>query len=274
GGVGLIEPLFIEIAQAEDLLKKEKERLEGVVQENEEELLLARRIQQRLLPEKSPSIPGFDIAGSSSPAEWTSGDYFDYMPMSDGTLSIVIADVSGHGTGPALLMTTTRSYLRALAQSHNDIGQILTIANRAIADDVDQGRFVTVFLAQLCPKQRTLRFTSAGHDGILLGMNGETQALDFGGPPLGAVADSVIQTADPIELQPGNILLLVSDGIPEAESPSRELFGNERMIQTIRENRDKSAREIVDLLLKTVRKFAGDQPQRDDITAVIVKVLP
>jgi serine phosphatase RsbU (regulator of sigma subunit) len=271
GGVSLIEPLFVEIAKADELLQQEKRRLEDVVQETEAELRMARQIQQRLLPRVAPRLAGFDLAGASIPAEWTSGDYFDFLTLEDGTLAIVIADVSGHGVGPALLMTATRAQLRSLARTYSDIGKLLTIANRTLADDVDQGRFVTMFLAQIDPRSRQLVYTSAGHDGVLLESAGEVRRLDFGGPPLGAVTDTVIGRSEPVTLKPGDVLLLVSDGIPDTESASGEHFGQERMLDIVWTHRDKPAREIVDTLLRTVRDFAAGVPHRDDITAVVVK---
>ncbi len=272
GGVALIEPLFVEIAQAEDLLKQEKQRLENVVEDAEAELQLARQIQQKLLPASAPILEGFDLAGASLPAEWTSGDYYDFIELSDGSYFVVIADVSGHGTGPALLMTSTRAFLRALAQTHDDVGVMLTLANRAIAADVDHGRFVTAFLARLDPKNKTLVHGSAGHDGFLLNGEGLHQTLSFGGPPLGAVPDTTVENAPMLQLHGGNILLLVSDGIPETESPGGEQFGMQRTMRVVEENRDRPAEEIVDCLLRTIRQFAENTAQRDDATVVIVKV--
>jgi len=160
-----------------------------------------------------------------------------------------------------------------LSQTNHDVGDMLTTANRAIADDVDRGRFVTIFLARINPEARTLVYASAGHDGLLLKKGGETKTLNFGGPPLGVLSDSVIENAPQEKLDCGDLLLLASDGLPETESPSGEQFGIERMIGVVRTNRKKSAEDIVDKLLQSVRQFAGDTPQRDDITAVLIKVL-
>ncbi len=273
GGVSLIEPLFNEIVQAEELIKKEKQLLESEFNQTKEELRIAREIQQRLLPASAPDIPGFDLAGASLPAEWTSGDYFDFIPMRDDRFAVVVADVSGHGTGPALLSTATRAYLRALTKSYGDVGEILTMANRSLADDVDQGRFVTAFLARLDPKTRTLVYASAGQDGILLTGDGKTKALDAAGLPLGAIADTTHDTAPEIQLAAGDILLLTSDGIAETEAESGEQFGLERIIDVVRKEHDRSAREIVDVLLNSARDFANGSPQRDDITAVVAKVV-
>ena len=270
GGVALIEPLFIGAAKAESLLKKEKKELESVVRATDAELRLAQQIQQRLLPRTSPNIPGFDISGRCIAARWTSGDYFDYIKMGDGTLGVVIADVTGHGTGPALLMATTRALLRALAQASTNIGEILSSANRSLSDDLEQGWFVTMFIASIEPKTGTLLYTNAGQEGYLLTEDGSVTTLGLERPPLGVVRDADLRTADSVEMKNGDALLLVSDGIPETKSPSGELYGHNRMFECFRENRKKSAEQIVQSLLDSVRQFAQYAPQNDDVTAVVV----
>jgi sigma-B regulation protein RsbU (phosphoserine phosphatase) len=273
GGVALIQPLFLQMARAQSLLKQEKLALENVVRETEDELRLARAIQQNLLPKESPNVPGFDIAGASIPAVWTSGDYFDFLSFQDGSMAVAIADVSGHGTGPALLMSATRAFLRALAVSHCDVGKILTIANKTISEDVSEGRFVTLFLARVDPLARQLNYASAGHDGFLIDTAGEVKTMRSDAPPLGAVPGVAFDAMPPVEMKPGDIVLLVSDGIPETESPQGEQFGDNRTVEVVYSNRHKPSAEIVDCLLERVRQFAGNAPQQDDITAVVIKVL-
>lgn len=269
----MIEPMFIKITEAELIMQQENQRLERVVQHNEADLELARHIQQKLLPAEAPQLPGFQLAGSTIPAEWTNGDLFDYMPVAPGKLDVVIADVTGHGTGPALLMTTTRAYLRVLSQTISDPGKILTAANQAIVADVDQGRFVTVFFAQLDSQERTLDYASAGHEGYLLRENGERISLHGGGPPLGMLAELVYQTAAPVTLGGGDIILLASDGIAEAQSSKRKQFGVEHMLDVVGECREQSADEIVAALMDAVGDFIAPEPRHDDMTVVVIKVL-
>ncbi len=274
GGVALIEPLFKDIAKAQDLLEQENKQLETTVQQTEDELRLAREIQINLLPKTSPDIPGFDVAGDCRPAKWASGDYYDYFRMGDGTWCVLVADVTGHGLGPALLMAETRAFLRVLAQSHFDTESLLALANRAIAADVDQGRFVTVFLAKIDPQSRSFIPGAAGHDAVLLREDGTTMVLKSQGPPLGVLEEMDLDSAPTVKFSDGDILLLSSDGIAESESPQKEPFGIDRMVDVARANRDKPAAEIVEALFQAVSRFTGDAPQRDDITAVIVKVEP
>ena len=270
GGVALIEPLFIGAAKAELLLMKEKQQLQSVVRETDAELRLAQKIQQRLLPRSSPKLPGFEIAGRCTAAQWTSGDYFDFIKMDNGTLGVVIADVTGHGTGPAILMATTRAFLRASAQVSTDIDEILTLANRSLSADLEQGRFVTLFFASIEPKTGTLLYTSAGHNSYLLVEDDSVKTLGLERPPLGVLSDPDFSIADPIEMKTEDALLLVSDGIQETKSPSGELYGEKRMLECFCENREKPAEKIVQSLLDSVRKFSENVPQQDDITAVVV----
>src|SRR5262249_41296724 len=150
-------------------------------------LRMARQIQQKLFPASAPALAGLDLCGASSCAEATGGDYFDYLLLPDGSVGIVIGDVSGHGFGPALLMASTRAYLPGLAQRHTDVGEILTLANRALADDIGEDWFVTLLLARLDPGARTLLYASAGHPaGYVLDPAGNVRTLlPSNGLPLG-----------------------------------------------------------------------------------------
>ena len=144
----------------------------------QQQLQMARRIQQGLLPQSAPSIEGFDLAGASRPAEAIGGDYFDFIPMRHGKLGVVIADVSGHEIGTALVVAQTHSYLRALANSHDDAGAINTDLNRFLAHDVRDRMFVSVFFAQLDPAAHKFTYAAAGHEAYLLKHSGETHRLE------------------------------------------------------------------------------------------------
>jgi len=271
GGMALIEPLFLEFVRNEARLSQKNERLEKTVQETEEKLEIARNIQRRLLPSHAPVLAGFDIAASSVPAEWTSGDYFDYLPFPDGLLLLVVADVSGHGLGPALLMSETRASLRAFSLSARDPGAILTFVNQAIYEDVETGRFVTAFLALVDPQKRTMVYCGAGHNGHIVGSNGELQTLKGCGPPLGVVEDFEFQTSAEIPLEDGQLVLLATDGVLETEDSQGEMFGVEKVATTLHEARQRPAAGIVDMLFDSANHFSNG-PQQDDNTAIIMKV--
>ena len=251
-------------------LKRAKEQLH----ENEEQFRVAREIQQRLFPKAAPHLPGFETAGFSLPADAIGGDYFDYIPLLRGRWGFIVADVTGHGIGPSLLMAETRACLRVLAQTHEEAGDILTQANRMLSGDVGEERFVTLLLASIDPVAKTLNHANAGHPAaILFDRDGVIKAtLKRSGPPLGLRAGSTYATAAEIPLASGDLLLLMTDGIEEAVSPAEELFGTERAVEIIRAHRERPASEIIAALATAVREFSRNSPQLDDLTAIVIKV--
>lgn len=253
----------------------ERKRAERELREHEEQFRVAREIQQRLFPLEPPRLPGFDIAGLSHPAEAAGGDYFDYFTLVDERQGIVVGDVTGHGVGPALLMAETRAYLRLLARSRSDVGDILTRANRVLAEDVGSERFVTLFLATLDSATRQLVYASAGHPaGYILGAVGQVRSvLKRTGVPLGIRPDTEYKSSLPLQLETGDVVLFLTDGIEETMAPDNAFFGEERLLEVVRSHRQQAAGEIVAALYRAVRAFARDEPQLDDFTAVVIKVL-
>lgn len=235
---------------------------------------VAQEIQERLFPRAPPTCTGFDIEGTSRPAEEISGDYFDYIPIRDGSLGIVIGDVSGHGLGPALLMAATRGYLRALALTYSDVGEILTLANKALAADVADGRFVTLLLARLDPHERRFVYSSAGHQpAYVLDPGGAVKAeLDSTDVPLGVMSDGKFSASSPITLELGELVVMLTDGIVEASDRAGHPFGVDRMLETVRANRHRPAREIVESLYQEVDRHTQHPSHADDLTAVVIKV--
>ena len=253
----------------------ERKHAEAELRENEEQFQVARDIQQRLFPKSAPVLPGFDIAGASHPAEATGGDYFDYLPMLHDRLGVLVGDVTGHGVGPALLMAETRAYLRVLTGRREDVGEILTRANGILAEDVGCERFVTLCLGQLDPATRSMNYASAGHPaGFLLDAQGKIkQRLPRTGIPLGVRHDTQYTSSAPIPLAPGDLILLVTDGIEESVAPDDSFFGIDRALEVVRFNQTKPAQQIVEALYRAVREFAQGAPQEDDVTAIVIKVL-
>jgi len=254
--------------------RRERKRAEEQLRETQEQFRVAREIQQRLFPKAAPQLWPFDIAGASYPAEATGGDYFDYVSMPDGCVGIVVADVTGHGVGPALLMAETRAYLRTLAMNATDVGEILTRTNHALADDVDLERFVTLFLAKLDPRTQSLIYASAGHPtGYVLDASGGLKALlKRTGVALGAPPSAPYSAGPTIPLVAGDIVLLLTDGVEEATSPDNDFFGVERIVDVVRAHTQQTAQEILQALDNAVRDFAQDEPQLDDMTVAIAKV--
>jgi sigma-B regulation protein RsbU (phosphoserine phosphatase) len=266
----------VERELSEAVQRRERKRAEEELRINQEQFRVAREIQQRLFPKTSPQSEVFDIAGASYPAEATGGDYFDYLSMADGCQGIVVADVTGHGVGPALLMAETRAYLRTLARNARDAGVILTRVNRVLAEDVDFERFVTVILVRLDPRSRSLDYASAGHpSGYVLDAAGQVKArLKRLGVPLGIQPEIVYAASPVISLSTGDIVLLLTDGIEEAMSPDDAFFGVDPILDVVRAHSERTAREIVQALFQAVRDFSHGLPQLDDLTVVVVKVKP
>jgi PAS domain S-box-containing protein len=249
-------------------------RIQEEVKENQFQLFAAQRIQEHLLPERPPALPGFDIAGASYPAEFVGGDYFDYIQMGDGTICVALGDVTGHGFASALLMASTHARLRTLALIHADLGEILALANTALFRETEQNRFVTLLLGNLNPQTRSFSYSSAGHPpGYVLDAFGDIKAtLGSTAMPLGLMPDTVFPVIGPMVLEPGDIVLLLTDGVLEAQSPDDDDFGSERALEIVRKNRSQTAREIVESLYRAILEFSRTENQRDDVTVVVIKV--
>lgn len=271
-GIATIEPLFKENEAARALLASENALLNLEVQHSREEMMLAQRVQSNLLPKSAPDVPGLDIAFLSRPAEWTSGDYFDFVQPDDETLIVTVADVCGHGLGPALLMTTSRAYFRGIAKTRNQCQPIIKTWNDAIAEDVEAGDFMTALVVRLNLKERFIEYLGAGQNGLLIEADGSFEELERSGPPLGVVDDFEFPCPKPEPLISGQILVLCTDGIHETEGKNGTQFGTRRIANLIATHRDLTAAEMVKRLDIEVRNFAVAAQAHDDLTAVIIKV--
>lgn len=249
-----------------------REQAEETLRMTNAQFRVARDIQRSLFPTQPPSVPGLDLAGMSRPAEETGGDFFDYLPLRDGALGVVIADVSSHGLGSALLMAETRAYLRALSMSHDDVGEVLTLANRILAEDVNGKHFVTVFFARIDPTRRTLVYAGAGHAAHLISAAGEPRLLSSTCLPLGIDRQIVVPTAREIAIAPGDVLFLCTDGIQEAQSPTLKMFGMKRALEVVQRHAEHPAAAIIAALHEAVAAHLAGRSPHDDMTTVAVKV--
>ena len=260
------------VSVARDLTERRAyEGAKRTLRANEVQFQIARDIQRRLYPSSSPAVAEFDCAGTSHPAEAAGGDYFDYLHFRDGTIGFVVGDVSGHGIGPALLMAETRAYLQALANTCSDVGEILTLLNRFLTEDTDSDHFVTIFLGRMDPAQRSFVYASAGHQSLLLDKESDAKPLDATAIPVGMMRSLTVPTAPAVTLKPGDLVLLLTDGIPEAHAPNGQMFGIDRVLDVVKSCRQQSAKEIVDALCHAAQSFSGHARQADDMTAMVLK---
>jgi sigma-B regulation protein RsbU (phosphoserine phosphatase) len=252
------------------------------LQKAEQEFGLAREIQQNLFPKSAPRVPGFDIAGASFPAVQTGGDAFDFLPMPEGDLGVVVSDVSGHGMGPSLIMAATRAYLRIVAYNRRDAGLVFNRASQVLAEDLEgSGRFVTALLIRLSPVERRLGFVNAGHTaGYVMDAAGCVRhTLARSGPPLGLDADTSYTESASILLETGDTILMLTDGIVETEAPRAsdadpvDTFGDQRFLEVVRAHRAAAAAEIIAAVRAAATEFRGSGVQEDDLTMVVIKVL-
>jgi len=253
----------------------ERLQTQAAIRETEEQFRVAREIQQHLFPKEAPEVKGFDIAGASRPAAATGGDYFDYLPTSDGQLALAVGDVSGHGAGPAMLMAETRAYLRLLTKNRHHLGEILSRANNIVGEDVGKERFVTMLLAKLDVSTSSIVHCSAGHSpGYVLDWQGNIKAkLKRTGMALGVMPDAAYAMEGPLHLAKGDTLLLLTDGLEETTNGEGELFGSQRVIEVVNENRELDAVKIVETVFETLARFSGGAEQEDDYTMIVAKVL-
>ncbi len=247
--------------------------LQNKIEQINHDFDIARSIQQDLLPAQSPGLEEFDLAGWNEPANETGGDYFDWQTLPDGRIAISLADATGHGIGPALVSTLCRAYSRASLLAGAEKNGLLDRLNRLLVDDLSANRFVTFVAVFLDPVSSHVKVFSAGHGPILWYRKGsdKIENLEAQGIPLGMIAGAQYSGASEVQLAPGDMLVLVTDGFYEWENRAGEEFGVSRLESVIRESRDSDAEEVIDRLRTAVENFCGGTEQKDDLTAVVLK---
>lgn len=265
------------IAIKEDVT--ERKRAQEALLENARmscDMELARQIQRSLLPAALPAARGVRCAGRWVPAAHVGGDYYDFFPRDDGSFDTVIADVSGHSVGAALIMTEARSVIRAQARSGGSPGVIVGSLNEILYEDLTSAElFTTLFYASYQPASRVLTYASAGHNPPLLcRASGEPcLELDAEGLILGVRLQEKFEERE-VRLEPGDILFLYTDGITESDNGSGELFGVERLGSLLRARRGEEPEAVIETVLAELSAFTGGRPPADDICMVAVKIMP
>ena len=246
------------------------------------DLEIAREIQQWLVPSKAPSVPGFDIAFATRPQNTVAGDYYDAFlrPLPDAggeqPLLIIVADVAGKSVPAALLMATFQASLRALSATSASLAEVVAGLDRyARAHSLEGRRFTTAFLAQINPKTLEMQYTNAGHnDPLLRRASGQIERLSTGGPPFGLplFTDSELtyQSAT-VQLQPGDLLFIFTDGVIEAVDDHGDEFGESRLLPQIQSAPYEPAGTTLQRVMANVNAFVGFARQHDDITCMVVR---
>lgn len=237
------------------------------------ELLIAHQIQQGILPRPFEGHPAIHFEGVNHPAKDVGGDFYDYFQRNGKEFAFMIGDVCGKGVPAAIFMASARSTIKSQALAVIEPAKVIHFANKLIAEDAQHGIFVTVFYAVYDPETRLLRFTNAGHTlPFLYRPTTKTCASLFNTNfPLG-VFDPFTFEESALQLEPGDTLVLYTDGVSEALNPIREQFGAERLVRLILEHGHRSPKELLDAIVADVRAFSGDIPQHDDITLLVVRV--
>jgi serine phosphatase RsbU (regulator of sigma subunit) len=255
---------------------KQREQLDKTVRQQRDQLLqdveLAAQVQRMFLPIHRPSIAGLEIAGMMQPARGVSGDYYDYMPIDEHTLQIVIADVAGKGVPAALLMSATAAAVQLEAREKRDMLEVVNRLNSDLHSLSDSNRYVTLLLADIDTRNRSLRYVNCGHNPALLFQAKTHDVVPMSSScfPIG-MFESLACSINPANLSAGDILVLYTDGVTEAENSLGEEFGMERLSALIRRGHGLSADGLMNHILESVTDFCREVGFDDDATLLVVK---
>jgi sigma-B regulation protein RsbU (phosphoserine phosphatase) len=244
----------------------EKKRLEG-------QLEVARQVQLELLPARDPQLDGYDISAYNYPTEEVSGDYYDWVKIFDDQIGLVIADVSGKGVPAALLMAFLRASLRAATHIGYSPHISMAKVNYLLWESIERNQFVTAFYGILDVTNKTLAYTNAGHNPpLLLDKDGNSRFIEHGSFPLGMFRDTRYHEYY-LTTEPGDMLVLYTDGVTEAQNSRGEEFGRDRLAVAVKANRQLSARELIAAVHKEVLDWTDGKGATDDVTFFVIKAL-
>jgi serine phosphatase RsbU (regulator of sigma subunit) len=248
-----------EIEQAERIMKRD--------------LAQAADIQMGMLPDKAPQIPGADLAGFNAACRTVGGDYYDFFQYGGDKVGLALGDVSGKGMPASLMMTALHARVHVLAEDPGDLGAFMARLNKATCARCPSNRFITFFFSVFDVSTGNLAFANAGHNPpILVRANGGAEMIEGGGPVLG-ILPIALYIEMHTRLECGDMIVLYSDGVTEATNPNYDEFGEDRFIEVLKQNRNKTAGAIVEAVTKALAEFAAGAPQADDITLVVAKRL-
>ncbi len=255
----------------------EKDRIRRELERKRVELDAARQIQLSFLPESTPILKEFQIGAFSLPALEVGGDYYDFIPITEGKWGLVIGDVSGKGFPAALFMAMSRTCIRSNALGDFSASEAIMKANKVISEDSSSGMFITLFYSVLDLKNRKLHYVNAGHNPPIVlpgnGNGGTIKLLEAKGIALGVVDDIILEEAE-LDLATNDIIVFYTDGVTEANNVKKEQFGQPRLADLILENRHLTANALVDKIKNDIMDFTKGEPQFDDFTLFALKVGP
>ncbi|MEX2264930.1 MAG: SpoIIE family protein phosphatase [Bryobacteraceae bacterium] len=250
---------LVEVEQAERLMERELQQ--------------AAEIQRGLLPAAAPVTPGLDLAGYNAACRTVGGDYYDFLPFDDGRIAVLVADVSGKGMSAALLMSSLQARVQVLADEPDDLARMVTRLNRLISQNCPSNRFITFFICLIDPRTGEIAYSNAGHNPpLLVRRDGRVDSLDkCGGPPLG-ILRSVTYERGLERMEPGDVLVLYSDGVTEASNPEGEEFGEKGLAAVFR-GRNEPAGNLIEDVIQAVADWTSNAPPADDITLAVIRRL-
>jgi phosphoserine phosphatase RsbU/P len=260
--------LALEISALVHSLAGEAARRERI----DREIEIAREVQERLFPQSIPKLPGHSIDGACRPAQGVGGDYYDVLPLDDGTLGLAIGDVSGKGISAALLMASLRASLRGMTMDGPaDLARLMARVNRLVYESSATNRYATFFFGVYHPGSRLLRYVNAGHNPPYVLRGDELHTLEGGGPVIGLLPEATYEECH-LSLEPGDLLLAYTDGISEALNLNDQEWGEERMLAAARDRLPQDAGTILKHIVKEADRFAAAAPQHDDMTLLLMKL--
>jgi serine phosphatase RsbU (regulator of sigma subunit) len=268
----ILGSLAPQVALASDNMRLLEENIEK--RRMEEELAIARHVQEGFLPREIPQVQGLEIAAHMVFCLEIAGDYYDVIPLEDGRTVLVVGDVSGKGAGAALIMANLQASLRALCGIGLALPEVMTRINRLIYQNTEPGQFITFFVGVFEPRERSLTYVNAGHNPPLLVHGiGKGRILETGGFILGVFPDATYEQ-ETLQLSPGDMLFLYTDGVSEAMNARSEELGEQRLLQMVSANATETPHAIVERVIEMVSRHTGDTPTSDDLTLLVAKVRP
>ncbi len=235
------------------------------------DLAQAAEIQNGMLPANAPIVEGTDLAGFNVPCRTVGGDYYDFFPYADGRLGLTLGDVSGKGMPASLMMMALHARVQVLAEDPGNLAEFMSRLNKTTCANCPSNRFITFFFCVLDTKTGDLAFANAGHNPpIIVRASGKAEMLEGGGPVLGIIPFAPYAERH-VQLERGDMLVIYSDGVTEANNVNHEEYDEQRFIEVLKQNRERPAAEIVAAVTKSLNEFAAGAPQADDITLLVAK---